>query len=99
ESTNEIMVINWLKYNGSISPKVLERVIWELKNVKNKSFVNIYINLSNSLGYNIDRILVLDPNSIDKETEIEDIPYAYSMDSNKGEVGLQYSNNIDTNMQ
>lgn len=65
EGTNEIMIINWIKYNGSMSPRVIERVISELKSVKNKEFVEKYLDLSNALGYKINRAMVLGDTNID----------------------------------
>jgi hypothetical protein len=67
EVTNEIMIINWIKYNGSMSPKVIERVISELKSVKNREFIEKYLDLSNALGYKINRAMVLGDTSVDNE--------------------------------
>ena len=70
QSTNEIMLVNWIKYNGSASPKVLSRVKDELLEIKNKDFVKKYINLSNGYNYTLDTV---------------SIEYIYSMDTKSQE--------------
>lgn len=54
DETKEIMMLNWIKYNGSSSPKVKARIEKELLDVKNKQFINIYYRLSIQYGYPID---------------------------------------------
>lgn len=50
----EIILLNWIKYNGSNSPKVKRCVEKELKAVKTDAFVEKYISLSIEYGYSID---------------------------------------------
>lgn len=73
ENTNELMLINWIKYNGSSSPKILARVKTELREVKNKNLVKKYIDLSKEYGYDI-----LSTLSTDDSLYIE---YQYSIDT------------------
>lgn len=54
EETREIMLLNWIKYNGSSSPKVLTRIQKELASVKNKEYVYRYGQVSIEYGYSID---------------------------------------------
>ena len=70
--SNEIMLINWIKYNGSSSPKVLTRVESELKEIKNIEFVKEYINLSNGLNYKLDTVSILYQYSIDTQSQEEE---------------------------
>jgi hypothetical protein len=53
DSTKEIMLLNWIKYNFSSSPKVLTMVKIELQSVKNKDFIEQYNNLCIEYGYSI----------------------------------------------
>jgi len=73
EETNEMMLLNWIKYNGSSSPKILARVKAELREVKNKELVKKYIDISQRYGYDI-----LSTLSTDDSLYIE---YQYSMDT------------------
>ena len=50
----EIILLNWIKYNGSNSPKVKRCVEKELKAVKTDAFVKKYISLSIQYGYSMD---------------------------------------------
>jgi len=50
----EIILLNWIKYNGSNSPKVKRCVERELKAVKTDAFVKKYISLSIQYGYSMD---------------------------------------------
>lgn len=61
------MLINWIKYNGSMSSTVIERVVSELKSVKNNEFVEKYLDLSNALGYKINRAMFLSDTSVGTE--------------------------------
>ena len=47
-------MLNWIKYNGSNSPKVKRCVERELKAVKTDAFVKKYISLSIEYGYSMD---------------------------------------------
>jgi phage gp36-like protein len=56
DSTKEIMVFNWLKYNKINSPKVKSCVMKELEKVKYKPFVDRFYTLCKQYGYSIDTI-------------------------------------------
>jgi DnaD/phage-associated family protein len=77
--TDEIMLLNWIKYNGSSSPKVIARVEAELKEVKNKALVQRYLELANANGYSINIVTIQYPYSIgtrsqkEKEEEKEEV--------------------------
>lgn len=58
ESTKEIMLKNWIKYNSINSPKVIKCIEKELEKVKNKGFVEYYHSLSKQYGYSIDTLSI-----------------------------------------
>lgn len=72
EGTNEIMLVNWIKYNGSSSPKVLSRVESELKEIKSKELVGKYVELSNGYNYTLDTVSILYPYHIDTQSQEEE---------------------------
>lgn len=53
EETREIMLLNWIKYNGSSSPKVLTKIRKELSSIKNKQYAYTYGQVSIQYGYSI----------------------------------------------
>lgn len=69
--TNEIFLLNWLKYNSLKSPKVMSCVNKELKNVKNKPFLKIFRDLCIRYGYSIDRLCIDYGEEKEKEKEEE----------------------------
>ncbi|EJZ0334606.1 DnaD domain-containing protein [Listeria monocytogenes] len=71
ESTKELMLLNWCKYNWSSSPKVVSLVNKELKGVKNTDFAKEYIEQAKSQGYKIDKLSIEYLYSIDIETQKE----------------------------
>ncbi|HAB9620651.1 TPA_asm: DnaD domain protein [Listeria monocytogenes] len=71
ESTKELMLLNWCKYNWSGSPKVVSLVNKELKGVKNTEFAKEYIEQAKSQGYKIDKLSIEYLYSIDIETQKE----------------------------
>jgi hypothetical protein len=71
QDTNEIMIVNWIKYNGSTSPKVISRVESELKEIKNKDLVKKYLELCSEYNYQIDALSILYPYSIDTQSQKE----------------------------
>lgn len=71
ESTKELMLLNWCKYNWSSSPKVVSLVNKELKGVKNTDFAREYIEQAKSQGYKIDKLSIEYLYSIDIETQKE----------------------------
>jgi hypothetical protein len=54
DETKEIMMLNWIKYNGSSSPKVIKCIEKELKSVKTLAYVDTFNRLSIEYGYSID---------------------------------------------
>jgi len=53
ESTKEIMIMNWARYNFIQSAKVIACIKKELENVKKKEFVGLFISNCKQLGYNV----------------------------------------------
>lgn len=56
EATEEIMIINWYKYNLSTSMKTLACVNKELKTIKNKAFVRKFYELCKNTEYDLGAI-------------------------------------------
>ncbi len=54
DSTNEMMLVNWLKYNYSKSPKVVACIKKEIKNVKSQTLLDELHRVSIEYGYNMD---------------------------------------------
>jgi len=53
-NTNEILILNWMKYNGSSSGKVLKNVAENIQNIKNEEFKRYCIDtVSIRYGYDI----------------------------------------------
>ncbi|MEK4873153.1 hypothetical protein [Niallia sp. FSL W8-1348] len=68
DSTKELFITNWIKYNAVKSPKVIACIKKELGTIKNKQFVREFIGLCKQYGYGIDTL------SIDygEEEEVEE---------------------------
>jgi DnaD/phage-associated family protein len=79
ETTKEIMIVNWIKYNMINSSKVIACIKKELEQVKNKAFVNEFIDLCKRYGYGIDTLCIdygeekEEEKEKEKEEEKEDI--------------------------
>ncbi len=58
EETQEIMLINWIKYNALKSSKVISCVEKELEQVKDKKFVELFYTLCKRYGYPIHRVSI-----------------------------------------
>lgn len=71
KETNEILILNWGKYNWSKSPKVLSCILSDLKNVKNVEFKQILTRLLLESGYNIDTSYIMCGEEKEKEKEEE----------------------------
>ncbi|MBC1499367.1 DnaD domain protein [Listeria weihenstephanensis] len=71
ESKNELMLLNWCKYNWSSSPKVISLVNKELKNVKTLAFARSYVEQAKSQGHKIDSLSIEYLYSIDTESQEE----------------------------
>jgi hypothetical protein len=59
ESNKELMLVNWIKYNGSASEKVHKRIADELKEVKTEKFLTLFHDLWIDYGYSIDRLSIV----------------------------------------
>ena len=72
--SSELFVVNWLKYNGTKSPKIADRITTELQKVKTLTYKKSAISICLILGYPIDTVslgytdLVT---NIDKDIDIE----------------------------
>jgi len=86
ESTKEIMLNNWAKYNFINSPKVKKCIEKELLAVKHIPFVRSYVTSLEQLGYSIDTVSIL----LDEKSETKvpntsndggSIPYPYHIDT------------------
>lgn len=56
DTTKEIMLINWIKYNRIQSPKVIACIAKELNEVKHKPFVSTFLEVCKEYGYRIDTV-------------------------------------------
>ena len=70
KKTKEIMIINWLKYNYSKSPKVLNCIRKEIKSVKSHTLRKEFDRVSIQYGYSID-MLSQEEEEEEKEKEEE----------------------------
>lgn len=92
ESTKEIMLNNWAKYNFINSPKVKKCIEKELLAVKHIPFVRSYVTSLEQLGYRIDTISILleekskpkVPNTSNGEGSI---PYPYPINTSSIDYG------------
>lgn len=71
EDTSEIMLLNWIKYNGSNSPKVKSRIEKELKDIKNIEFVNVCLDRLKAYGYSINTVSIQYAKGIDTKSQKE----------------------------
>ncbi|PEJ46940.1 DNA replication protein DnaD [Bacillus sp. AFS002410] len=71
ESTREIMLINWIKFNKLNSPKVKACILKELNEIKHKPFIKMFSTLSIQYGYSIDT-LSIDYGEEEEEEEEEE---------------------------
>lgn len=69
KETKEIFIKNWMKHNKAASPKVRKCVIAELKKVKNKNFVKIFLQICEELGYYFEEIVIDDVYDIEDDVE------------------------------
>lgn len=56
EETDEIILINWLKFNAINSVSVKKCILKELESVKNQGFVDLFYTLCIRYGYSIDTL-------------------------------------------
>lgn len=92
ESTKEIMLNNWAKYNFINSPKVKKCIEKELLTVKHIPFVNSYVTSLEQLGYSIDTVSI--PLNSESESKVPtasndkgSIPYQYPIDTLSKDYG------------
>lgn len=71
KDTREIMIINWLKYNTIKSPKVISCIEKELKALKNKDFIRLFLKLCKEYEYSIDTLSIDYGEEEEKEQEEE----------------------------
>ncbi|UED78086.1 DnaD domain-containing protein [Brevibacillus sp. DP1.3A] len=71
EVTKEIMILNWIKYNWINSPKVKACIKKELKKVKNREFVDSFLDQCDRYGYHIDTLSIDLGEEEEKEKEEE----------------------------
>lgn len=69
ESTREVMILNWLKYNRIASPKVISCIQNEISQVKSEEFKNRFISTSKQLQYGIDTLSIDYGEEEEKEEE------------------------------
>ncbi|TCJ04879.1 DnaD domain-containing protein [Cytobacillus praedii] len=72
DKSKEIMIINWIKYNGIRSPKVIACIKKELEAIKNKDFVKSLASLCQQYGYPIDTLSIDYGEEEEKEEEKEE---------------------------
>ena len=63
DSTSELMLVNWLKYNKATSPKVAKVIDREIKSIKNEHFRDTLVNLCINYGYPIDTVSIPNRNN------------------------------------
>lgn len=84
-TTKEIMLLNWIKYNWINSPKVLSLINKELNEVKNIEFLRLFIMKCKQFGYRIDTLSIPHLNDIEEKNQKSSndaglIPYRYPID-------------------
>ena len=88
QKTKEIMIINWLKYNFSSSPKVRLCIEKEIKEVKSKVLINRFDTVCKQYGYTIDTLSQEEEEQEEEQTsEIDFIKFwtLYDKKINRGE--------------
>lgn len=73
KETSEVFMLNWLKYNNIVSPKVIACIKKELMQVKNKEYVALFIQIAEKFGYPTDELKSL--------LDTLSIPYPYPIDT------------------
>ena len=80
EDTQEVMLLNWIKYNAINSPKVKACIKKELQTIKNRAFISTFHNLCIQYRYSIDAVSIdlgeEKEEEKEKEKEIKDNIYA-----------------------
>jgi hypothetical protein len=55
EETREVFLMNWIKHNKIVSPKVKKCVYEELKKIKSIDMVNLFLEECERFGYTLDK--------------------------------------------
>ena len=55
EETREVFLMNWIKHNKIVSPKVKKCVYEELKKIKSMDMVNLFLEECERFGYSLDK--------------------------------------------
>ena len=55
EETREVFLMNWIKHNKIVSPKVKKCVYEELKKIKSMDMVNLFFKQCEGFGYTLDK--------------------------------------------
>lgn len=97
DTTKEVFLINWIKYNGINSPKVKACIKKELENVKNKEFIDEFYRLCKQYGYGIDTVSIDLGEEEEKEEEKEynNIPFLDIVEYLNKKTGRQYKHTTD----
>lgn len=76
--TKEVILLNWVKHNWNTSIKVITRVSQELEKVKNKDFVNLYIEQAEKVESDKSKLKSLYPiDTVSEVEKLQEIPYGY----------------------
>lgn len=75
--TSEILVKNWLKYNGSDSPKVIKNIVENVEKIKNSDFRKYCMNTLSILYPNTTKLELNSKNTLSDFSNLE----KYSMDT------------------
>ena len=59
EETREVFLLNWMKHNRANSPKVKKCIEKELVKVKNKDFVDKFLDICKDIDYSIDTVSIV----------------------------------------
>jgi DnaD/phage-associated family protein len=71
ESTKEIMLVNWVKYNAIKSGTVISCIKKELESIKNKRFIKSFYTLCIRYGYPIGTVSIDQGEEVEEEEEKE----------------------------
>ncbi len=97
--TNEILIVNWLKYNNANSPKVSTVIDKELRDIKSIEFKKVIIKKCSEYKYpirtKIENIGNPSKKSEQKSLDTVSIPYQYPIDI----VPIEYPYSTDTDPQ
>ena len=81
EETREAFLMNWIKHNKIVSPKVKKCVYEELKKIKSMDMVNLFLEECERFGYTLDK------NEIKIDTPMDRVSIPMSQVENNFEYG------------